>query len=71
MTIDSASLGARPTSGLVQRAYSVWTGMNLPVPFPVFWSTFLVDSPDNPPFNLYRWRSHFEYRVGDRYEQWG
>jgi hypothetical protein len=45
MTIDSVSLGAGPTSGLVQRAYSAWTGMYLPVPFPVVWPTFLVISP--------------------------
>ena len=43
MMIDSASLSARPTSGLVHRAYSVYG--QLPVPFPVAWLTFLVNNP--------------------------
>ena len=32
-------------------------------PFRLFWLTFLVNSPHNPPFKLYRWGEHFEYGV--------
>jgi len=50
MTIESASLGTRPILGLVQRARRVWMGTYLPVPFPVVWPTFLVNSPYDPLF---------------------
>ena len=44
-------------------------GYVLTCPFLVVWPTFLVNSPYDPPFNLYRWRGPFECGVGDRYEQ--
>ena len=58
ITIDSASLGARPISGLVQRACTVygWVRTYLPIPFLVVWLTFLVNRPYEPPFSVYRWR---------------
>jgi hypothetical protein len=37
--------------------------------FPVVWPTFLVNSPYDPLFNVYRWRGHLEYRVDDQSEQ--
>jgi hypothetical protein len=67
MTIDPA----RATLGLVHRARSVcgWVRTCLLVPFLAVWLTFPVNSPHDLPFNLFRWREHFEYGVHDRYEQ--
>ena len=34
---------------------------------------FLMNSPCDPPFNIYHWYGLFEYRVDDRYDlerQW-